>query len=113
MASAAGTDELPRHPKDRRQATLAPSDGVATHSAAGEDALQRVALALSRAGGPDACAKLVAELANILDIDGALVMICDNAPKTRARTLVVWLDGCLRDNFECDVAKPPWSEVLA
>ena len=62
-------------------------------SSRSEQALQRAALAVSRAGGPRVYEVLIAELADILEVDVAFVAVFDGVGRTHMRSLAAWLEG--------------------
>src|SRR4029453_1018501 len=83
--------------------------GTSSHS---EQALQRAALAVSRAGGPRLYEALIAELADILEVDVAFVAVFDDVGRTHMRTLAAWLDGRLLRNFSYALAGSPCERVV-
>ena len=81
-------------------------------SSRSEQALQRAALAVSRAGGPRVYEALIAELADILAVDVAFVAVFDDVGRTHMRSLAAWLDGRLLRNFSYVLAGTPCARVV-
>ncbi len=77
-----------------------------------ERALQRAALAVSRAGGARVYESLIAELAQILEVDVAFVAVFDDAARTRMHTLAARLDGRVLRNFEYELEGTPCAQVV-
>ena len=81
-------------------------------SSRSEQALQRAALAVSRAGGPRVYEALIAELADILEVDVAFVAVFDDVGRTHMRSLAAWLEGRLLRNFSYALAGTPCVRVV-
>ena len=81
-------------------------------SSRSEQALQRAALAVCKGGGPHAYEALIAELADILEVDVAFVAVFDDVGRTRMRSLAAWLDGRLLRNFSYALAGTPCAQVV-
>jgi PAS domain S-box-containing protein len=96
-------------------AGTSPSEGRGTESGGtsrSEHALQRAALAVSQARGPRVYEELIAELADILEVDVAFVAVFDDVEGTHMRTLAAWLDGRLLSNFSYALAGTPCARVV-
>ena len=89
-----------------------PPGTVVGTSSRSEQALQRAALAVSRAGGPRVYEALIAELADILEVDVAFVAVFDDVGRTHMRSLAAWLDGRLLRNFSYALAGTPCARVV-
>ena len=70
------------------------------------------ALAVSGAAAGRVCEDLVRSLATILGTDAALIGEFIDPGRTRMRTLAVWYDGRLLQNFEYDVAHSPCRHIV-
>ena len=81
-------------------------------SSRSEQVLQRAALAVSRGGGPKVYEALIAELADILEVDVAFVAVFDDVGRNRMRSLAAWLDGRLLRNFSYTLAGTPCADVV-
>ncbi len=95
-------------------------DAVDRHAAAGaEERLRQVldkttaaALAVSGAAAGRVCEDLVQALATILGTDAALIGEFIDPERTRMRTLAVWYDGRILQNFDYDVAHSPCRHIV-
>lgn len=85
---------------------------VVAASSRSERALQRAALAVSRAGGPHVYEALIAELADILEVDVAFVAVFDDVGRTHMRSLAAWLDARLLRNFSYALSGTPCAQVV-
>ena len=103
--------EVPRAGATAVPANVAPVDVARTNSRS-EQALQRAALAVSRAGGPRVYEALIVELADILEIDVAFVAVFDDVGRTHMRSLAAWLDGRPLRNFSYALAGTPCAHVI-
>ena len=113
--------DLRTRTRDARGSDTPGAVRVGTHEAPGtlvgatsrsEQALQRAALAVSRAGGPRVYEALIAELADILEVDVAFVAVFDDVGRTQLRSLAAWLDGHLLRNFCYALAGTPCAQVV-
>jgi PAS domain S-box-containing protein len=80
--------------------------------AAQAKAFQQAALAVSRVGGPNVYADLVASLASVLAVDVAFVAVFRDEDPATMRTLAAWLDGRELANFDYALAGTPCAEVV-
>ena len=122
---------MERNPRETTIATARPSGGKrGTRAKAGparavkaatapgreasqaERALQRAALAVSRAGGARVYESLIGELAQILEVDVAFVAVFDDAARTHMHTLAARLDGRVLRNFEYELEGTPCAQVV-
>ena len=85
---------------------------VANASSRSEQALRRAALAVSKGGGPHVYEALIAELADILDVDVAFVAVFDDVARTHMRSLAAWLDGRPLRNFSYALSGTPCAQVV-
>jgi PAS domain S-box-containing protein len=91
---------------------IASSRATTVERSSSEHALQRAALAVSAAGGPQVYRTLVAELAEILRVDVAFVAVFSDAGRTRMRSLAAILDGRPLRNFDYQLAGSPCAQVV-
>ena len=89
-----------------------PRDAVVAASSRSEQALQRAALAVSRGSGPHVYEALIAELADILEVDVAFVAVFGDAGRTHMRSLAAWLDGRMLRNFTYALSGTPCAQVV-
>ncbi|MGE5731812.1 MAG: PAS domain-containing protein, partial [Gemmatimonas sp.] len=77
-----------------------------------EDALRAAALAVSSAEGEGVFGELVRYLAEILDVDVAMIAVHTDRDRGRMRTLAACLDGKALANFEYALAGSPCRHVV-
>ena len=75
-----------------------------------EDALRAAALAVSSAQGQAVFGELARYLAEILDVDVAMISVHADGDRTRMRTLAVYLDGKPLPDFEYPLEGSPCSQ---
>jgi len=77
----------------------------------GEEALRAAALAVSSAEGEQVFGELVRYLAEVLDVDVAMISVFANDERTRMRTLAARLDGKPLATFEYELEGSPCRAV--
>jgi PAS domain S-box-containing protein len=78
----------------------------------GEDALRAAALAVSSAEGEGVFGELIRYLAEILDVDVAMIAVYVEGDRTRMRTLAARLDGKALADFEYALEGSPCRKVV-
>src|SRR5215831_5282648 len=82
-----------------------------THRKRSEDALRAAALAVSSAEGEQVFGELARYLAEVLDVDVAVIAVYSNEERTRMRTLAARLDGKPLSNFGYELEGSPCRAV--
>ena len=92
-------------------ASCSPASAVADRKRS-EDALRAAALAVSSAEGDGLFAELMRYLAEILEVDVAMIAVYTGADRTRMRTLAALLDGKSLEPFEYALEGSPCRHVV-
>ncbi|MCL4802070.1 MAG: PAS domain S-box protein, partial [Burkholderiales bacterium] len=77
-----------------------------------EDAMRRAALAVSAGGGDGGLQRLVAALAEILEVDVAMVAVFTDPERTQMRTLAAVLDGRQLRSYDYALADSPCAGLI-